>query len=255
MQNSINGFASEQAHVPRSAIVFYGSGEKEDATTFATHHVIRKSDSGFELAPGVTLTSKNLKLLAQQTQQGLKQDFEVIPSNVLVGNDSLLAWWMPEGVQLMSFDVSMHDHGGKSRLQGVTGKVPTPALVFAMRRNRTAGGAFLGLYIFALEKSERPTSETLLSRAPLLNVGEGGDVCWGDGVKPAGKTVKDIPAWQALFFSSVFTHYNGTVPIVGEDPYAFIADLMKKEATKFPTESLKPMKRTLGSMLTKLGDL
>jgi PRTRC genetic system protein B len=254
MQNSINGIASTQNHVPRSAIVFYGSSEKEDATTFATHHVVRKSGGGFELAPGVTLTSKNLKSLAQQAQQGLKQDFEVIPANVLVANDSLLAWWMPEGTQLMSFDVSMHDLAGKSRLQGVSGNVPTPALVFAMMRNRNAGGAFEGLFVYALEKSERPTSETLLFRAPLLNVGEDGSVCWGDGVKPAGKTVKDIPSWQALFFSSVFTHYNGTAPIVCDDPYAFIADLIDAKAKEFPAKALKPMKRTIGATLSRFGE-
>lgn len=254
MQNSISGIASTQNHVPRSAIVFYGTDGQEEATTFATHHVVRKIDSGFELAPGVTLTSKNLKLLAQQAHQGLKQDFEVIPANVLVANDSLLAWWMPEGVQLMSFDVSMHNTPGKSRLQGLTGKVPTPALVFAIRRNRAAGGAFQGLYVYALEKNQRPTTETLLFRAPLLNVGENGDVCWGDGVKPSGKTVKDIPAWQALFFSSVFTHYNGSVPIVGKDPYAFIADLVETGAKTFPVKSLKPMKKSLGATLSALGE-
>jgi PRTRC genetic system protein B len=254
MKTTINGFATSHRHVPRSAIVFYGPEEKGDQTTYATHHQVRAAAEGFELGPGVSLTTKNIKQLAHQASKGLKHEVEIIPEHVLVANDALLAWWTPAGSQLMAFDISMHDHPGKSRLQGVSAQMAVPPLVFAMRRSRAEGGAYLGLYVYGLLQNARPTADTQMFRAPLFNVNDNGDICWGNGEKPKGKSVNDIYAWQSLFFSSVFTHYNGSIPIACDDPYAFVADLIDTKANEFPKLAMKPLKKTLAQVVTSLGD-
>lgn len=252
MNSTIQGFDLSQKHVPKSAIVFYGPASSSDQTTYATHHEVRPAKVGFELAPGQSLTTKNIRNLAVQANKGLKQELEIIPENVLVANDAILIWWARAGSRHLTFDVSMHDLPGKCRLQGVSGSVPLPALVFALQRSRAAGGAFVGLSVFALLQDQRPTVDTPLFRAPLFNVDDGGKVCWGDGERPPGKSTKDVPAWEATFFSSVFTHYNGSYPIDCKDPYEFVADLMVQNASKFPSRALKPMKKTLSQVVSAL---
>lgn len=250
MKSSIQGFATSCEYVPKEAIVFYQAAEAKDSCTYATHHQVRFVDGKNELGPATSLTARNITDLAKKAHAGLKHKVEVLPENVLFANEQGLAWWMSASVQYMSFDVSMHELAGKERLQGVAGNVPCPALVFILRRGKATGGAFQGMQIFALTENQRPTSTTVLARAPLLNVGDNGEVCWGDGSKPRGKDVSDIPAWQALFFSSVFTHYNGSFPIKCEDPYDFIAELLKNNAKKFPKHAIKVSKTTLGQALT-----
>lgn len=253
MKTTIDGFVASHRHVPRSAIVFYGPEGKGEQTTYATHHKVQPAAEGFKLAPGVSLTTKNIKQLAQEANKGLKHEVEIIPERVLVANDALLVWWTPAGSQLMVFDICMHDHPGKIRLQGVSAQVAVPPLVFAMRRGRADGGAYLGLHVYALLQDSRPTAETPLFRAPLFNVNDNGDICWGSGEKPKGKSVNDIHAWQSLFFSSVFTHYNGSNPIACDDPYAFVADLINIEAKEFPKLALKPLKKSLAQVVSGMG--
>jgi PRTRC genetic system protein B len=242
MQSKTHGFASEQSQIPMCAIVFYGSGSGNQVETgYATHHGIRATGSRFELCPGSSLTNENVYKIAAMVANGMRHKVEILPANVLASTDDLLVWWMPAGLQHMDFDVSM---GSSS--------VPVPALVFMLRRSRASSGAYLGISVFALSDNARPGPLTKLFRAPLLNINEQGDVCWGSGVKPKGRAVSDIPAWQALFFSSVFTHFNGSSPIKGKDCYGFIADLLEAKATTFPVESLIPTKTTLQKVVDSM---
>lgn len=255
MKSNIQGFASEHRHVPRSAIVFYGPEDRVDQTTYAARHEVRLGPKGFELAPGVSLTPRNIKLLAQQANNGRKHEVEILPAHVLVASESLLAWWVPAGKRYMSFDIDMHgDLPGRKRLQGVSAELPVPPLVFAIRRDRSAGGSFEGIYVYALLEDNRPVADTVLYRAPFLNVGHDGDICWGNGEKPRGKSVKDTAAWEAMFFSSVFSHYNGSIPIECADPYDFIADLIATKPDTFPKLALKPARVTLATVIKKLGE-
>lgn len=253
MKSKFGGFATSHRHVPSCAVVFYTEGGSKQQTSYATHHDVRQEGENFELGPGKSLTSKNIVDLAKLAAKGLKHEAEILPANVLVANDRLLAWWTPAGQQFMSFDIGWHDElPGKKRLQGVSGLVPVPALVFALQRNRAQGGSFLGLHILALAEDARPGANTQMFRAPVFNVNDAGDVCWGDGQRPKGRSVSDIAAWQSLFFSSVFTHYNGSVPMDCEDPYAFVADLIEAKASVFPKATLKPTKRSLANVVDNL---
>lgn len=253
MKSNIQGIATTQRQVPQFAVVFYAKDQgKESEIGYASHHQIRGNDGRFELGAGTSLTGANLKHLATMAGNGLRHKVEILPANVLLGNDDLLVWWTPAAQHHMSFDVSMGATAtDRQRLQGVSGKVPVPALVFMLRRSRSNRAAYLGISVFALAENARPEASTALYRAPLLNVSDVGDICWGNGLKPKGREVKDIPAWQAMFFSSVFTHYNGSSPIKGKDCYGFIADLLESSAAEFPLKALLPAKKTLQQLITE----
>lgn len=254
MKSKIDGIATAQRQIPQCAFVFYAKGNGCNAEVgYATHHLVRENQGRFELEPGTSLTSANLKQIALMAENGLRHNVEILPSNVLAISDELLVWWTPATQQLMHFDVSMGDKAvDRQRLQGVSGKVPVPALVFMLNRSRSNRGSYLGISVHALAENARPEASTALYRAPLLNVDPHGNVCWGDGQKPKGRGVKDIPAWQALFFSSVFTHYNISSPIKGDDCYGFIADLLESKAASFPLEAMLPAGKTLQEIVAKI---
>lgn len=254
MKSNISGIASAQRQVPHCAVVFYANGhDKNVETQFATYHSVRESAGRFDLAPGSPLTGQNLQKIAKMAAEGLRHKVEIIPENVVAITDDLLVWWMPAGQQQMHFDVSMGSEAvDRKRLQGVGGKCPVPALVFVLQRRRAQNAAYNGISVFALAENKRPGASTALFRAPLLNIDEQGSVCWGNGAMPKGRTVADISAWQSLFFSSVFTHFNGSSPIKGKDCYGFIADLLESAATDFPIDRLIPMNRTLQKVVDSL---
>lgn len=246
MNSKISGIALAQRQVPHCAVVFYSTETKPDDTQFGTFHEIRSNGEKFELASGTSLTVENLKNIASMASEGLRHKAEILSENVLVATDDLLVWWMPAGRQHMYFDVSMGGHAEvRQRLQGVNGKMPHPALVFALRRTRQSNHAYTGISVYALAENMRPSATTNIFRAPLLNVDGSGSVCWGNGTKPKGTAVADIPAWQSLFFTSVFTHYNGSSPVRGSDCYGFIADLLEEGVWEFPIDRLLPYKGTL----------
>lgn len=250
MKSAITGIAVTQRQTPSCAIVFYKQNNGGEESTYATHHPVRPTGEKFELGAGKPLTGKNLKDLVKAIAKGLKHQSEILPGNVLVANEKLMVWWTPAAAHEMSFDISTHsDYAGRTRLQGVGGKVPCPALVFMLKRDKTEGSTFTSIRVFALAENARPEASTSLFRAPLLNVNEAGDVCWGDSLRPKTCLVSDIRAWQALFFTSVFTHFNGTQPIQCEDTYAFIADLLEQQAHEFPQSALKPTRFTLEAVV------
>ena len=235
-------------------MVFYTDGEKQSGTQFATHHAIRDNGNKFELEPGSPLSVANLKKLATMASRGLHHKVEILPTNVLAASDDLLVWWMPAGLQFMHFDVSMGSTAEcRQRLQGVSGQFPLPALVFVLQRGQERKGGYQGITVHALAENTRPCGSTKLYRAPLLNINEQGSVCWGNGLKPKGTAVADIAAWQSLFFSSVFTHFNISSPIKGDDCYVFIADLLESHAQVFPVEAMQPKVYTLQQLVDKSG--
>lgn len=254
MNSKVHGIALAQRQVPNCAVVFYSreQGAKSE-TQFATYHSVRETSGKFELASGAPLTGDNLKKIAAMASEGLRHKTEILPENVLAATDDLLVWWMPASRQKMHFDVSMGEEAGqRKRLQGVSGKVPVPALVFVLERSKQRAHAYCGISVFALADNKRPDASTKLFRAPLLNIDEEGSVCWGSGAKPKGTGIADIAAWQALFFSSVFTHYNGSSPIRG-DCYGFIADLLESQAVDFPIDRLNPLNYNLQHALDEIG--
>jgi len=87
-------------------------------------------------------------------------------------------------------------------LKNMNGKLyPHPALLFK------ACGTHL--WVRALAKDERPTTETKLWMAPYWNCYDNGVCCTGSMKIPQEKSVTAIDLWEESFFQSEFTHASG----------------------------------------------
>lgn len=243
--------------MPTKAVVFYGtphhpSRGTDDEISFAMVHQLQFVDGKTHAMPGRPLSQAAVKELSRQAQKLTRQAPEILPAHVLLSHEQWLVWWRPAGRTDLSFDVSM-SRGSKdaSRLQGVCLPMALPGLVFALRRG---GGAnsYSDICVYAVGADERPNPESVMYRAPLLNISDNGVVCWGQSLRPQSRTVNDIAEWERLFFSSQFTHYNGTSPVQSDEPYEWIADFCASGALVFPSEALKPMRTTLKQVVQKL---
>lgn len=240
--------------VPIRAAVFYGDLDRSgrERIHHASLHGMEMTPAGARLAEGKPITAEAMQSLAAMAADAVKRKAEILPASVLVSSDDWLVWWRPEGVEDMSFDISIgNGEEDRERLQGVCLAMPLPPLVFALQRGHGVGGSH-GIFVFATDRNERPGPGTPIYRAPLLNVNDNGIVCWGDGERPKTRSVEDLDQWERLYFSSQFTHVNGSSPVKSSAPYKWIADLCASGAKRFPAEELKPMRVSLEGLMKRL---
>lgn len=244
-----DAFTPERELLPQQAVVFYGDGK---LISGGTVHDMRMEGGRAVAGAGRLLTAQGLKALAQCAAEGLRRAPEIQPEQVLVATDELLVWWRRAGPEDLAFDVDWNrGEAGRARLQGVMKRMPLPALVFVLHRSRACQGIWQGVYVYAMGEDKRPTADTPMFRAPLLNLNDDGAVCWGDGELPKGRTSADIAQWESLFFSSKFTHYNHSSPVKSKDCYEWIADFCDSSAKEFPSDHLLPMRETLGQIINR----
>ena len=124
------------------------------------------------------------------------------------------------------------------------GVAPVPALIWLAERD--------SLYVFAVKDSERPTPETELFQAPFFNVWARGQICIGSAQRPSESSASDPKAWEAMFWSSRFTHPNFKEKnrlIDGIDPYEFWSQMLNDETPQFPLDRLVPLKLKVADLL------
>jgi PRTRC genetic system protein B len=119
-----------------------------------------------------------------------------LPDNLLVASKSILCWHEPSKVRPMWFIEA-----------GTSVSVKWPHLVFVASER--------GLRVFAMLGNKRPTTETKLYHAPLMNIYGDGRLCFGSAVCPDRITVDSIPEWNAAIFDSRFSHVNHDRTIKG----------------------------------------
>lgn len=90
---------------------------------------------------------------------------------------------------------------------GTSVSVKWPHLVFIASEQN--------LRVFAVLGNKRPTPETKLYHAPLMNIFSDGRLCFGSAVRPDRITVDSIPEWSAAIFDSRFSHVNHQRTIKG----------------------------------------
>lgn len=119
-----------------------------------------------------------------------------LPENLLVASKSILCWHEPPKVRPMWFVEA-----------GTSVSVKWPHLVFVASEQ--------GLRVFAVTGNKRPTPETKLYHAPLMNIYDDGRLCFGSAARPDRITVDTIPEWNAAIFDSRFSHVNHQRTIKG----------------------------------------
>lgn len=211
-----------------------GGGRQDDGAAFASVHAVDQGDDGAPtIAAGKPLTRAQLRQWTQAL--GRIAVPEILPANMLISHQDILAWWVPEQVRTAFFALSSPPDGLRILSKRISVRVPYPAHLFVATR--------AGLSVFALGASERPTADTILLHSPILNVFVDGKLCWGSIVRPRGLTVNSIPAFESAVFDSWSTHPNPgqELTVSGKGGLQQLwDDLAAREAKRFPVKRLKP---------------
>ena len=210
-----------------------GGGRRADDAAFASVHAVEQDGDGAPtIAAGTPLTRAHLRQWTQAL--GRTAAPEILPANVLISHPDILAWWVPEQVRTAFFALSSPPDGMRTLSKRISVRVPYPAHLFIATR--------VGLSVFALGASERPTADTILLHSPILNVFVDGKLCWGSIARPRGLTVRSIPAFESAVFDSWSTHPNPgqELTVSGKGGLQKLwDDLATREAKRFPVNRLK----------------
>lgn len=126
------------------------------------------------------------------TQKSSSQ-LDLIPDNILAQNDKYLVWYTPAKLQTMWFRI-----GKKQTPYKV---IWTPLLFIADKKN-------ISLKVFALATNKRPTLNTKIYHAPLMNISNNGTVCQGTATLSKNINSTTLQDVENTIFDSNFTHVN-----------------------------------------------
>lgn len=175
-------------------------GREADYTAATIHPVVNN-----EIQSGRPLGKKELEstlhsLQARQNRERVVSHF--IPEHVFALGEKLMAWWMPSRIDRIWFHPSDRHQEDVDALTKISGeKVYHPPLVFIARPGKTVD-------VYALAKSERPSMDTVLFKAPYWNISDRGGLCVGGAVMPRELGVSRTADYEKGFFASNFAHNN-----------------------------------------------
>jgi PRTRC genetic system protein B len=216
------------------AVLVYRAG---GGGAFASLHRVKQADDGVPyLAPGELLTTAFVRSLAQGLGAQVKP--EIFPENILARTPDLLVWWSGPQCRVMFFG------GTDQEARKMNGLLfPHAGLVF-----KVVGK---DLFVRATATTSWPGPETKLKIAPYWNTDSRGLVCAGSMRLPESSDVASIPAFEAAYFQSEFTHAAGAVRLTSH-PGGFIG-LWKGLAGKkrFPVQYLIDAGETLQEFVTR----
>ena len=226
----------------QSAILVY-TGDGRQA--FATVHQVALDDAGqATILAGKAMTAVAVARLARRLTK--RQEGGFVPPNLVYRDSHVLAWWVPPSRRQIWFRGDAEKLGAAERSE----VVPHPGLVFAVTAERV-------WKVWAVKGSERPGPETVLFRAPYMNVWDNHTVCAGNVETPRASDTERIEAWNEAWFRSYFTHPNGTQKLVEYrgGAYAFWRHMLDGRHPDFPERVLVGTGKTLKAVLeeTKRG--
>lgn len=229
LTNAILLYRTEAPQNPNS----YGVSRRDGHAFASIHHVERDADGGPTIAAGTPLTRAHLRQWAEAL--GRTTPPEILPDNVLVAHQDVLAWWIPEQVRPGYFNLTTPPAGARVLAERTIRRVPYPAhLLIATARTLSA---------YALPESRRPTAATAVLHSPILNVFVDGSLCWGNIPRPSTLTVSAIPEFERALFDSWSTHPNPGQEFTVSGKGGLVTlwdDLAAREAARFPVKRLKP---------------
>jgi len=230
-----NAILLYRTQAPARASAYAAPGS--DGQAFASIHAIEHDD---DLAPtiatGTPLTRAHLRQWTKAL--GRAAPPEILPHNVLVAHEDVLAWWVPAQVRSAFFDLTRRPATLRALGQKTIMPVPYPAHLLVATRTK-----FL---VCALRDNERPTAATQLLHSPILNVFVDGSLCWGNIPRPRTLSVSTIPEFERALFDSWSTHPNQgqELTVTGKGGLVKLwDDLAARRARRFPVYRLKPFFR------------
>lgn len=234
----------------RKAILLYADNKEQ--SSFATVHTVQLDDQNRPIiGAGKPLSQRTMRSICKINSRKAHTGIEVLPANVLFNENGILIWSCKGQVRKTFF-----------KSPSVTGvfEVPYPDLIFCAHQSN--------LSVYALQTKdcykERPTAETVLCHAPLMNIFSNNSLCIGNNTIPKNHaTSQIIKGWETVLFDSTYTHPNaGTERFTSAKGGigGLWARLSKKPRKTFPTGVLNPVvvkdrgnarPMTLGDLINK----
>lgn len=174
----------------------------QSTNLLVTEHKIhqRPGDTVPMIGAGKALSKSACRRVALQLasigERKDSSDVTFLPPNLLAASKSVLCWHEPPKVRPMWFIEA-----------GASVTVKWPHLVFIANES--------GLRVYAVSGNKRPTPDTKLYHAPLMNIYSDGWLCFGSASRPDSLAVDSIPEWNAAIFDSRFSHVNHDRTIKG----------------------------------------
>lgn len=175
---------------PRFAVVFHEDSDTNNIVC-ATQHQVNSNNT---LSLGRVVSAPHISKAFSELNTGFsKQIFSCIPETVLYDSSERLVWYKRRFIGDMWFRVG-------SKPQRFT--VEWPCLLFIVEKAQRQ------LRVFALPSNARPSANTRLYHAPLMNINGQGVLCQGTATLPSQITIETITQCENTIFDSQFTHVN-----------------------------------------------
>lgn len=141
----------------------------------------------------------------------------ILPKSVFLSTGKAFAWTTSARLAPMWFSIGSRQWAHR---------VWWPNLLWIVNRQQR------DLQVFAVGRGGRPSIETPIYHAPLMNIGANGTLCEGSAQLPRRLDETQIPQIEACIFDSNFTHINhGKTLKGGADDRQHIAFWREKEQT------------------------
>lgn len=226
----------------QALIVYKDEFDSEGEPTHAfTAHPVTATARGDRIGPGRLLGAQDLQLLLDALLGSSACESGFLPADVICHSSTQIAWYVPGRVRPMWFRMNK---------QHLRLNVPWPTLLFRVKHGR--------LSLAALTHESRPSAETDLYHAPLMNVHQNTILCPGTAHLPQSWSLSQRSGYESAVFETNFTQTNHTrtlalgkkVGISDAQHLRFWRDLDTRAAKCFPTNVLVPLQKTVSDWLT-----
>ena len=226
---------------PQFGLFFHGDSAK---ASYVTHHNI---DSNGRIEAGEFVSPESVlemtqKALTETVQLRQAQRVDFIPEHLLVDKPTKTVWYRPSCKRDLLFKFG--SNGKQHRI-----KACLPALLFIRKQ--------YVLTIFALNSDARPTLNSEIFHAPLMNVNATGDLCLGDARLPevfAGDEDTLLKS-EDCFFGCYSGHINHShtlnikETVSTNDLFKYFVEQEKQGVEQFDTSVLKSTKTFLKEII------
>lgn len=243
MSFTISNFAASELQLSQAILLYK---HRNNNVAYATIHPVGVSENGCAMIrAGRPADSRAIRSVCADLLSSAKTRSGLLSSNVLSVGMSHIVWWSPPQQRTYYFDCRPRGEGPNVGQR--SGIAPAPGLIFVGGEKR--------LWVFAMKGKERPTADTPLFHAPLMNVYDNGSVCTGSMPMPDATLSASAELWEQSFWQSAFSHPNHQKPVrYRKGLHQFSIDLLDgKFKTRFPERVLEPLGDvTLGQLIDRL---
>lgn len=188
--------------LPEKILKVYKSGTNN---YYIEVHPVYNKKGKLAIGAGQPLTKKTLhKLIGvamSDSTENIWWENPIMPQHLLSfcseKHKRHIMWWRPKGKINMLFSEGM---------KLTSGLISMPAMFFFVHLDK--------IRIFALKENKRPILSTKLYHAPLLNVIQDNQLCWGNVSNETHDILpidKELLMWENYLWNSKFSHAGSAI--------------------------------------------